>query len=267
MSSPDPTGARVSVEHWCRVEIDGHATVGRVADGRIALYDGDLFDGPVATGKTIAANDARWLAPVQPNQFLGLWNNFHERRQVEGTQLPDHPLYFVKLPGCVNAHDRSIPVPPGDHARVKFEAELGIVIGRPCFRPSPTDIDAAIFGYTCVNDVTAGHVLFSNGEFQQWSRAKSWPGFGPIGPVIAHGIEPSGLRVRALLDGEVRQDYAVDDMIFAPRDIVRHIAAEIPLYPGDVIACGTSVGADVMAPGQRIEVEIAGIGTLRNQFG
>ncbi len=107
--------------------------------------------------------------------------------------------------------------------------------------------------------------LFTNKEFHQWCRSKSLPGFGPIGPVIATGIDPAGLRVHGVLDGDVKQDYPVSDMIFTPRQIVWQIAREIVLYPGDVIACGTSVGAADMADGQTIVVEIPGIGSLINR--
>ncbi|BAN69351.1 fumarylacetoacetate hydrolase family protein [endosymbiont of unidentified scaly snail isolate Monju] len=185
---------------------------------------------------------------------------------AEGTRMPSFPLYFVKLPGSLSAHEEPITPPPGSTGKVKFEAELGIVIGKRCFRPAREEIDQVIFGYTCVNDVTAPEPLFEDPAFGQWCRAKSFPGFGPIGPFVATGIEPDTLRVRAVLDGETLQDYPVTDMIFSPREIVYRIAREIPLYPGDLIACGTSLGAAVMQPGQTIEVAIDDIGTLRNRF-
>lgn len=253
-------------DNWCRIEIDGKAKLGRVQGDRIALYDGDLFDRPVANGDEVDASTAAWLPPVQPRQFLGLWNNSHERQQLEKTLIPDFPLFFVKLGDSLSAHRRPITRPPGFSGRIKFEAELGIVIGTFCFQPQPGQIDDMIFGYTCVNDVTAPDPLFANPEFPQWCRSKSLPGFGPIGPVIATGIDPAPLQIRGILDGEVKQDYPVSDMIFSPQEIVRRIAHEIALYPGDVIACGTSVGAVDMADGQTIVVEIPGIGSLSNRL-
>jgi 2-keto-4-pentenoate hydratase/2-oxohepta-3-ene-1,7-dioic acid hydratase in catechol pathway len=252
--------------HWCRIEFDGRPRLGRLDGDRIALHEGDLFETPVPTGETVAVADASWLPPVEPRQFLGLWNNFHERQQKEKTRIPDFPLFFVKLGESLSAHQRPIRRPPGFAGRVKFEAELGIVIGRACFQPPRDQVDDFIFGYTCVNDVTAPEPLFANPEFHQWCRAKSLPGFGPIGPFVAKGIEPTGLRVRGILDGEVKQDYPVDDMIFSPQEIVWHIAREIALYPGDVIACGTSVGAVDMADGQTIVIDIPGVGSLSNQL-
>ena len=256
----------MATAHWCRIDIDGKPRLGRLEGDKIALYEGELFADPVADGTVVDAADARWLPPVQPRQFLGLWNNFHERQQLEQTRIPDFPLFFVKLGESLSAHLRPIRRPDGFEGRVKFEAELGIVIGKPCYQAPREGIDDIIFGYTCVNDVTAPEPLFANGEFHQWCRAKSFPGFGPVGPVIATGIDPAALRVRGILDGEVKQDYPVSDMIFSPQEIVWHLAREIALYPGDVIACGTSVGAVDMVDGQTIVIEIPGIGSLSNRL-
>lgn len=256
----------MSVRHWCRVDVDGTPRLGRLDGDQILLHEGSLFDGPKPQDQHIDIDAARWLAPVEPRQFLGLWNNFHERQQLEKTQIPDFPLYFVKLVDSVSAHGQPIKRPPGFTGRVKFEAELGIVIGQTCFQTPRDKINEVIFGYTCVNDVTAPEILFANPEFPQWCRSKSLQSFGPIGPLIAEGIDPAGLRVRGVLDGEPKQDYPVSDMIFSPQDIVWHIARELTLYPGDVIACGTSVGAADMADGQTIVIEIDDIGRLSNQL-
>ena len=254
------------VEHWCRVSVDGTPLLGRVENDEFLEYSGDLFGSPSPTGRRIPLADVGWLPPAEPRQFLGLWNNFHERMALEGTLRPDFPLFFVKLEASLSAHRRPITLPSGFTGEVKFEAELGIVIGRACFQVDEAGADEAIFGYTCVNDVTAPVTLKANPEFPQWCRAKSLPGFGPVGPFIARGIDPSDLRVRGILDGEVLQDYPVTDMIFSPREIVPLISRELPLYPGDIIACGTSVGAAAMVPGQTIDVEIPGVGRLSNRL-
>jgi 2-keto-4-pentenoate hydratase/2-oxohepta-3-ene-1,7-dioic acid hydratase in catechol pathway len=256
----------MSPQHWCRIELSGQPCLGRLEGSRIELFEGELFDDPLPTGRFIDEDAVKWLPPVEPRQFLGLWNNFRERQRLENTRTPDFPLFFVKLPGSLSAHGRPITRPPGFDGRVKFEAEIGIVIGRDCFQVARDEVDDCIFGYTCVNDITAPDPLFANDEFPQWCRAKSLPGFGPIGPYIASGIDPAGLSIRGLLDGELKQDYPVSDMIFSPQDIVWHISREIRLYPGDVIACGTSVGAVDMADGQTIEIDIPGIGKLSNQL-
>lgn len=256
----------MNATHWCRIEVDGQPRTGRLDGERIVLCEGELLAGPIVTDIEVDAATAVWLPPVEPRQFLGLWNNFHERQRLEQTRIPDFPLFFVKLGESLSAHRRPIRRPAGFEGRVKFEAELGIVIGRRCFQPQREQVGDMIFGYTCVNDVTAPDPLFANPEFPQWCRAKSLPGFGPIGPVIATGIDPAPLRVRGILDGEIKQDYPVSDMIFSPHEIVWRIAQEIALYPGDVIACGTSVGAADMQDGQTIVIEIPGIGRLSNRL-
>ena len=254
------------MEFWCRIMFEGMARLGLRQDEHILIYEGDLFSNPLPTGQKLNVKDAEWLAPVEPRQLLGLWNNLHEAMVHGGTKLPASPLYFTKLADCLNLHLGDIPAPKVYGDKVLFEAELGVVIGRECFRPQREAMDDCIFGYTCVNDVTAAEPLFENKEFPQWTRAKSFPGFGPLGPWIVRGIEPDELQIQAFLDGEKKQDYPVSDMIFSPRDAVWRIASEIRLYPGDVIACGTSVGACFMKPGQKIEVRIPGLGSLLNRY-
>ena len=252
---------------WLRTRHQGQPTLGQLTDrDEVALYRGGLFDEPTPTGERIPLAEVEWLPPVVPRQFLGLWNNLEQRRLAEGNATPPFPLYFVKLAASLSYHGAPIRRPAGFDLAVKFEAELGIVIGRDCFQPDAAGAAAAIFGYTCVNDVTAPGPLFETDSFAQWCRAKSFPGFGPIGPVLVTDIDPSRLWVQAWLDGECRQDYPVADMIFPPVEIVRRIAAEVPLLAGDVIACGTGLGADVMQPGQEIEIRIDGVGRLVNRY-
>jgi 2-keto-4-pentenoate hydratase/2-oxohepta-3-ene-1,7-dioic acid hydratase in catechol pathway len=252
--------------HWCRIEIEGKPCLGYLDGKQIAVCEGDLFDQPKPTGVSVDVAGSIWLPPVEPRQFIGLWNNFHERQQLEKTKVPDFPLFFVKLCGALSAHQRTIRRPPGFTGRVKFEAELGIVIGRHCFQPAREEIEDIIFGYTCVNDVTAPELLFANSEFHQWCRAKSFPSFGPVGPFIATGVDPANLHVRGILDGEIKQDYPVSDMIFSPQEILWHISRQIVLYPGDLISCGTSVRAGDITDGQTILIDIPGVGKLSNQL-
>jgi 2-keto-4-pentenoate hydratase/2-oxohepta-3-ene-1,7-dioic acid hydratase in catechol pathway len=150
---------------------------------------------------------------------------------------------------------------------VLYEGELGIVIGRRCANIGEAEAATHIFGYTCINDVTAIDILHADPAFAQWTRAKGFDGFGVIGPVIATGLDPAGLRIRTLLDGRERQNYAVSDMFFEPYRLVSLISQDMTLNPGDIIACGTSVGALPMKPGSQVEVVIDGIGTLSSVMG
>ena len=143
---------------------------------------------------------------------------------------------------------------------------LGIVIGKQCRDVSEADAGDHVFGYTCINDVTAVELISKDATFAQWTRAKSFDTFGVFGPVVATGLDPSTLSIRTVLNDQERQNYPVSDMIFAPLEIVSLISRDMTLHPGDVICCGTSVGVGSMKPGSTIAVTIEGIGTLANRY-
>jgi 2-keto-4-pentenoate hydratase/2-oxohepta-3-ene-1,7-dioic acid hydratase in catechol pathway len=251
---------------WVRFTRDGHDGFGTLEGDVIRVHAGDMFHTPSQTGQTIDRAEVALLPPVQPGLFIGLWNNFHEAAAKQGLAIPETPLFFLKSPRSIIGPDAPIPVPAGYSGRVIYEGELGIVIGQRVHNADEGQAAAAIFGLTCVNDVTAVDLLNADASFAQWARAKGCDGFGPIGPAIATGLDWSALRVQVALNGRVRQDYACSDMIISPARIVSVISREMTLEPGDVIACGTSVGALPMRPGMTVEVTIAGIGTLRNVF-
>lgn len=252
------------IVRWVRFHTEDGDSFGILEGETIAEHQGDMFAAPVPTGRRIALADARLLTPCRPTKMIGLWNNFHERARVEGLSRPAHPLYFLKANSCFAAHGGCIPRPRGYVGQVVFEGELGIVIGKRCSGEVPAH---AIFGYTCVNDVTARDVLRADPSFPQWTRAKSYDGFGVFGPCIAGGLSPDDLRVKVRLAGELKQDYPVADMFFGPEEIVRCLALDMTLEPGDVIACGTSVGVCAMQDGDTVEVEIEGVGRLVSRFG
>jgi 2-keto-4-pentenoate hydratase/2-oxohepta-3-ene-1,7-dioic acid hydratase in catechol pathway len=196
-----------------------------------------------------------------------LWNNFRELAAKLSQDPPDEPLYLLKAPSAFLAHGETIRRPKSYSGKVVYEGELGIVIGRRCSVVSEAEARNRILGYTCVNDVTAADLINKTPSFPQWTRAKSFDGFGAFGPTIAAGLEPTALRVRTILNGEERQNYPLSDMIFPPLRLVSLISQDMTLMPGDVIACGTSVGVGAMKePTNMVEVSIDGIGTLSNVF-
>jgi 2-keto-4-pentenoate hydratase/2-oxohepta-3-ene-1,7-dioic acid hydratase in catechol pathway len=252
--------------HWIRFEHTGTEGFGMLdpASGRIDVHEGDLFTHPVATGRQARLDDIRLLPPVVPGKFIGLWNNFHELAAKLGASIPETPLYFLKAATSLLPSGGVIRPPAGYAGKIAYEGELGIVVGRRCRGASEAEAAEAIFGYTCVNDVTALDILAADPAFPQWARAKSCDSFGPCGPAIATGLDVSALRVRTLLNGRARQDYPVADMILPPARILSLLSREMTLEPGDLIACGTSVGVLPMRAGMEVEVAIDGIGTLRN---
>ncbi len=252
---------------WVRFEAEGQVCFGQLADGAITEYSGDMFADKQPSGRVLARADVRLLMPCLPSKMLGLWNNFKERAVLEKLHTPDHPLYFLKSANSFAGEGDPIPRPAGYSGVVVFEGELGIVIGKRCQAVSADDAADYIFGYTCVNDVTARDLLKQDPVFVHWTRAKSADNFGVFGPCIATGLNPDELRVRVELNGEEKQNYPVTDMFFQPYEIVSRISHDMTLEPGNVIACGTSVGVCGMNEGDTVVVSIAGVGELSNRFG
>ncbi|MES2036423.1 MAG: fumarylacetoacetate hydrolase family protein [Pseudomonadota bacterium] len=252
--------------HWLRFEHANQPGFGRLDAGFITVFGGDLFNNPVATGQTLALSEVRLLTPSQASKMIGLWNNYHELADKLGQAIPAEPLYFIKTSNSYLPHAGIIKRPPRYEGKILYEGELGIVIGKTCSNVDEEVAAASIFGYTCVNDVTALELLQRDTTFAQWCRAKSCDSFGVFGPVIATGLDPQTLTVKTFLNGKERQNYSCRDMIFTPAQIVSMISREMSLFPGDVIACGTSTGAGPMRSGQVVEIVIDGIGSLRNSF-
>jgi 2-keto-4-pentenoate hydratase/2-oxohepta-3-ene-1,7-dioic acid hydratase in catechol pathway len=254
------------VATWIRFERAGRTELGQLVGDEIKIHRGDVFDAPQATGERVARSAVSLRTPCVPGRFLGLWNNFHERAAREGLSRPEHPLYFVKTANSYLGDGGTIRQPTHYDGPVVFEGELGIVIGKPCTAIAECDADHYIFGYTCVNDVTARGILKSDPSFPQWVRAKSFDTFGVFGPGIVTDIDPDALVVRVAVDGIEKQNYPVADMFMRPRQIVSLLSQDMTLFPGDLIACGTSYGTEAMSRGCRVEVAIDGVGLLSNRF-
>ncbi len=252
--------------HWVRFEAEGSTRFGMLDGDSITEYTGDMFNNPQASGKTFTANGVRTLMPCEPTKMIGLWNNFHERARLENLHKPEHPLYFLKPANSFAGESAHIPRPTGYTGMVVFEGELGIVIGKTCRNVSLENAPDYIFGYTCVNDVTARDMLKLDPAFVHWSRAKGSDNFGVFGPCIATDLDPQGLYVRVELNGAEKQNYPVADMFFSPYEIVSRISHDMTLEAGDVIACGTSVGVCGMEDGDEVVVSIEGVGRLSNRF-
>jgi 2-keto-4-pentenoate hydratase/2-oxohepta-3-ene-1,7-dioic acid hydratase in catechol pathway len=254
-------------QRWVRFDRgDGAIAFGTLAGDSIEVHDGDMFAGARATGEQVALADVQLRAPCTPTKIVALWNNLRAAADKQGWAEPAEPLYFIKPPSCCVGDGAPIVKPRSYDGRVLYEGELGIVIGCTCVDVGLDEVDDVVFGYTCVNDVTALDLIHADPSFAQWSRAKSFDTFGAIGPVVATGIDPDELRVQTLVGGKVRQDYPVADMFFSPRRLVSLLSRDMTLHAGDVIACGTSTGAMPMRPGVPIEVSIDGIGVLTNSL-
>lgn len=251
---------------WARFQYAGKVGFGTLQDETITVYEGDMFSGPQATSRRLALKDVTVLTPTEPSKMVALWNNYHALAAKLGNPIPAEPLYLLKANSSFLATGEVIRRPESYAGKVVFEGELGIVIGKVCKNVGPEQAGDYIFGYTCVNDVTAAELINKDASFAQWDRAKGFDAFGVFGPVVATDLAPAKLVVRSILNGEERQNYPASDMIFPPAQLVSEISRCMTLYPGDVIACGTSVGVGSMKPGSKIEIAIDGIGTLSNVF-
>ena len=257
---------------WIRFErADGGEAASGVGFGQlegeaIAVHRGELFGAPEPTGEILALSAVRVLTPCVPSKFIGLWNNDRPNAEKQGLSHPAHPLYFLKAPSSHRSHGEPIHAPAWYEGRVLYEGELGLVIGRRLSQADEAQAAAGIFGVTCVNDVTALDLLNADASFAQWTRAKSFDTFGCFGPVIATGLDTAALSVRTRVNGRERQNFSCGGMIFSAAQIVSALSRDMTLEPGDVIACGTSLGALPMRPGTEVEVEIDGVGILRNTY-
>ena len=250
---------------WIGFKRAGRPGFGRLVDTRIEVCQGDMFGTPEPTGEIVDLAGVTIDLPCRPSKMIALWNNFHAAAAKQGLGRPEGPLLFIKPPNTYRPSGATIPMPELA-GKVIFEGELGIVIGKAARDVREADAPAHIFGYTCINDVTSLPILRADDSFVQWTRAKGLDGFGPFGPVIATGLDPATLVIRALVDGTERQNYPVSDMVFSAAQLVAMISQGMTLEPGDIISCGTSVGAGSIKPGQTVEIAIEGVGVLANRF-
>ena len=255
----------LSMTRWARfLSNNGRVGFGVFEDDRIVEYDGDLFGSPQPTGRTIRGDAFTLLSPCVPSKIIALWNNFHALAAKLGKTAPAYPVFLIKPGTSVIGPGEPIARPTGYAGKIAYEGELGIVIRRRCKDVKLSEALDYVLGYTCVNDVTALEVLNDNVDFTQWCRSKGFDTFGCLGPVITTELEWSQACVITRVDGIERQNYPLSDMVLSPAEQVSRISHDMTLLPGDVIACGTSVGVGSIQDGCSVDVTIEGIGTLTN---
>jgi 2-keto-4-pentenoate hydratase/2-oxohepta-3-ene-1,7-dioic acid hydratase in catechol pathway len=212
------------------------------------------------TGRGYPLDQVKLLPPTQPSKIVAIGLNYKDHAAELKQALPQEPLLFLK-PGSAVIGPLDPIIYPAMSCQVDYEGELGVVIGKQARGVSAAEADACILGYTCFNDVTARDLQRQDG---QWTRAKGFDTFAPIGPWIETELDPRDLALETFLNGERRQASTTANLIFPPRDLVSFISRIMTLYPGDVIATGTPAGIGPMQAGDRVEVVIAGIGGLVN---
>jgi 2-keto-4-pentenoate hydratase/2-oxohepta-3-ene-1,7-dioic acid hydratase in catechol pathway len=229
---------------------------------QLAVIAGDPLYTPIQfTGERVPLEDVRLLAPVIPrSKVVGVGRNYAAHASELGNEVPAEPLIFLKPNTSVIGPGDPIQLPP-QAGEVHYEGELAVVIGRICRDVPRERVSEVVLGYTAANDVTARDLQKRDG---QWWRAKGFDTFCPLGPYLVTGLDPADLRVVTRRDGEVVQDGRTRDMIFDVATVIEHVSAAMTLLPGDVILTGTPEGVGPIVEGQRVEVEVEGIGTLSN---
>lgn len=252
-----PVGARKFVRFFR----EGRWRAGLLTPGGVFRLRGSVFGRWEAEGKALPLSTLRLGPPCRPSKIVAVGVNYRSHAREMGHPLPADPKLFLKPPSSVTGPGGLIRY-PAMAGRVDYEAELGVVIGRKTRNVPRDEALEHVLGYTCFNDVTARDLQKKDG---QWTRAKSFDTFAPMGPAIVTGLDPSGLTIRSLLNGKLRQSATTADLIFGVPELVHFISRVMTLLPGDVIATGTPAGIGPMSPGDVIEVRIDGVGTLRNE--
>lgn len=245
-----------------RFERDGEAGYGILEGDLLRVAQGSIVAGFEPGSRTVPIGEVRILAPTVPSKIVAVGVNYKAHALERGRGLPAEPLLFLKPPSALIGPDEAI-VHPRASTRVDFEGELALVIGRRASRLG--DGDAAedyILGYTCFNDVTARDLQDRDVQF---TRAKSFDTFAAAGPCLAVGLEPGRLALKTFVNGKLRQSGHTSDLIFPVPALVRFISRVMTLYPGDLITTGTPSGVGPLRPGDRVDVQIEGIGTLSNR--
>lgn len=219
------------------------------------------FDKTTPDRSGFSLDEVKLVAPVEPSKIVCVGRNYREHAAELGNKMPDEPLLFLKAPSSIIANGDRIEL-PAQSQQVEHEGELGVVIGRRA-RNLTEDEDALsyVFGYTCVNDVTARDLQRKDVQF---TRGKSFDTFCPVGPWITDDLDPANATVETRVNGEVKQQGNTRDMAFSVAYLIRYIAAIMTLYPGDLIATGTPAGVSRLKHGDTVEVEVSNIGTLQN---
>lgn len=249
-----------------RFSAEGRVSWGIVERGAV-FEAGDYISGSIPDEKAVKKglgrplDSVRLLAPAEPSKIVAIGLNYRAHAAEFGKTLPEEPMLFLKPSTAVIGPGDDIIYPSHMSRRVDYEAELAVVIGREAKRVSPDDAKACILGYTCFNDVTARDLQAKD---IQYTRAKGFDTFAPIGPWIETGLDPLKVRVESYLNDEKRQDASTEDMIFNAYELVSFVSRVMTLLPGDVIATGTPSGVGKMKPGDTIEVRIEGVGALKN---
>lgn len=246
-----------------RVEHEHKACWGIIEGDRFTEIDAAPWEGPQKTGAVLTLSECRLLAPVTPSKVILVGLNYrdHIKESQSADSVPDEPVIFLKPPTAVIGPSDEIPY-PSYLDRIDYEGEMAAVIGKEIHGVDEDGARSAIFGYTCFNDVTARDLQRKD---VQWTRAKGFDGFAPIGPWIVTDIDPLDLKIETFLNGELRQSSRTSYQIWDVYKLISFISRVMTLLPGDVVSTGTPKGVGPMQPGDTVKISIEYIGMLENR--
>ncbi len=249
------------MKKFARFKVGSREYYGLVED-KIYPLEGDLFRQYDVSSSGFDPGEVKLLTPCQPSKIVLVGLNYrdHIKESSSAHQIPLEPVIFLKPPSSLIATEEEI-IYPSLVQRLDFEAELALVIAEKCKDVSPQQAKSFIFGYTCLNDITARDLQRKD---VQWSRAKGFDTFCPLGPFISTDIDPGNLKIESYLNGKSQQSSNTSQMIFKAEEITSFISKVMTLLPGDIISTGTPAGVNSLAPQDTIEIRIEHIGTLRN---
>lgn len=245
-----------------RFEAEGLESKYGVLKGElIDEIEGDIFGKFTVTGKTHSLNEIRLLPPSTPSKIVAVGLNYRDHAEEMGSALPEEPRIFLKPATAVIGHKDIIRYPSHMSSHVDYEGELAIVIGKRARNVEENEALDYVLGYTCLNDITARDLQARDIQF---TRAKGFDTFAPMGPVIETEIDPGDLEISTYLNGERKQHSRTSNLIFKIPTIVSFVSKVMTLLPGDVISTGTPSGVGPVKSGDKLDVEIEGIGVLTN---
>jgi 2-keto-4-pentenoate hydratase/2-oxohepta-3-ene-1,7-dioic acid hydratase in catechol pathway len=274
---PDEDGGndmatQIGIQKYVRFEVDGRAAYGRLGDGTIQELKGSIYGAASPAGATFSLDDVRLLVPCEPSKVVAVGLNYASHQTFVtsaegGFTTPGgkpldmtKPVIFAKFPTSLIPDGADIVFPEGA-TNVHFEGELALVIGKRATRVSEQEARNYVFGVSICNDLVDREWLLND---LQWFRAKGADGFGPMGPAIVTGLDYSNLRLRTWVNGDLRQDSSTSELVYSPDRLLSYISQFVTLIPGDVIFTGTPGKTQAVTKGDKIEVEIEGVGRLSN---
>lgn len=247
---------------YLRFYKDGEVKYGLLEDDTITELDGDFLSEKVEQlDLKYKLSEVKQLSPVEPGKIIAIGLNYSSHAEEMGRDIPDEPMIFMVSPTAVIGNDEDVTLPDTTH-KIDYEAELAIVIGKKAKDVKRDKALSYIFGYTCANDISDRDLQKKDIQF---TRAKSYDTFKPLGPVISTNIDGDNVDIKLSINGEVKQQSNTEDFIHNIPALIENITKVMTLYPGDVVLTGTPSGVGSLKPGDNIEIYIEGIGTLRNK--